>query len=189
MTSKISIISDAYFQLGKSPITTLSPQSFLDVGTSNIYDRVIPAILGTMDYPFARKHAVLNKNSISPPDENYKNSFFFPNDLLAFVNFELPTYNFFYKIMGTELWTNEEEVKIYYSYESTTTLFPPSFSLYLVYLICAHIAYPITQKENVQLYWEKKSTEYYGISTSVITNQEPAKVIPHEPFLNAFRSG
>lgn len=189
MTSKVSIISDAYFQLGKNPINTLSPQIAMDVGASAIYDRVVPATLSVFDYPFARKQQQLNLNSDSPTDSYYTNSFKLPNDFLAFVSFDECTIDFDYKIMGSNIWANQDTLTINYIYESSINLFPPQFCLYLTYLMCEHLAYPITNKADVQAYWEKKANFYYGIAASTIANQEPSKVIKHAPLLSEFNAG
>lgn len=191
MTSKVSIISDAYFLLGKSPITTLSPQSNLDIGSSNVYDRVMPASLSVFAFNFATKIQSLNKLTAEPTDTNFKYAFQIPYDLLlldkVMSSGDSLIYN--YRIVGDQIWTNFDDITIYYKYEASSSYFPPVFSLYMVYTMCAHLALPLTQKEELVTMWFKLMEVQEAKTAAVLQNQEPAQEVKSEPLIDAFHSG
>jgi hypothetical protein len=159
------------------------------VGASAIYDRVIPATLSVFDYSFARTVASLNRNEEDPTDTYYAYSYALPNDYLAFVSFGECNPNFYYKIMGSDIWTNQSPLSITYKYAADISLFPSEFCLYLVYLMCSHLAYPITGKPEMMAAWQKIAADYYAIAASSISSNEPSKVILHSPLLSAFHGG
>jgi len=185
MTSKLNLISQAYFQLGKKRLLTLDVNSDLDMGASDVYDLLIPSVISNFDFYFTRKYASLAKNAVAPDDLEYASSFALPNDFISMLQVK-GTLD--YKIMGLDIWTNESELNIDYVTSASESLFPPSFSLYIVYLLCEHLAYQITNDINLVQLWTKKAMYQFGVVGTVMTGQETNKTIEYDSLIVAHNS-
>ncbi|GAG10045.1 unnamed protein product, partial [marine sediment metagenome] len=77
--SKVSIISQAYFLLGKKPVNTLETTDPIDVGAAQRYDFVVPGLLTETHWKHASKTLDLTKTTDKPPIDQWQNTFQLPN--------------------------------------------------------------------------------------------------------------
>ncbi len=99
LASKVSIISQALFLLGRDPISTLDTTNKLHTGASQRYDVVVPSMLTQTHWKHAGKTAVLDKLTDESPINEWTNVFQLPNKAEMLVAYRVVPANYRYEII------------------------------------------------------------------------------------------
>lgn len=100
LSSKVSIISQAMFLLGRPPISTLDTTNTMHTGASQRYDVVVPSILTETHWKHAGKTAVLDQLTDESPISEWANVFQLPNKAEMLLTYRVVPANYSYEIMS-----------------------------------------------------------------------------------------
>jgi hypothetical protein len=173
LASKVSIISQAYFLLGKEPINTLNTTDPTDVGASQRYDVVVPTLLTNTHWKHAAKVIDLTKTTDKPPINEWQYTFQLPNPAEMLLIYRVYPDNFTYDIIGDKLYSNNSRVTLFYIYDPDEKTFPMYFVNYIVYTMAAELALTVTQKSTLEELWRKRAQEAGVIATALDYQQAP----------------
>lgn len=178
--SKVSIISQAYFLLGKKPVNTLSTTDDIDVGASQRYDFVVPGLLTDTQWKHASKTLDLTRTTEIPPIDKWQYTYQLPNKAEMLLAYRVYPTNFNYEIIQDKLYTNNDTVTLFYIFQPKEDQFPTYFVYWLVYEMTAELAMPITEKIEVEELWRKRAQEANLIATALDQQQVPSKSIVYD---------
>jgi hypothetical protein len=157
--SALSICSDALLMLGAKPISSFTEGT----DEASICDRLYPDIRDQtlMVYPwsFSFKKVQLARLVTTPTNE-FKYEYQMPSDRLGAPRAVYPSnavsghITFDYRIMGSKLLSNEEQIYVDYQYYVPETEMPVWFVQLLKYMTAWHIASPITDQVEKAQYWQ-----------------------------------
>ena len=155
----IRVCSDALLMIGQKAISSFNEGT----DQSNICDRIYPGIkkstLQSFPWSFTFKKVQLAQTTNTPVNE-YKYEYQLPSDRLgtirrAFNSTAVGARTFSqWTIQGDKLLTNEETVVIDYQYLPTESEMPSYFIQLLKYMMCWHLATPMTDQEAKAQYWQ-----------------------------------
>jgi len=159
------------------------------------YDTVLDAALVAFDWPFARKRAALDLDSVDPPDE-WGYQYLLPPDVLRArfiadalkvrrtdqrIPFKLESSN-----GATRLLTDYEDPTLVYTYRITDpSKYPVAFSLYLGWALAAMVVFPLTKKQSLEKYISEKASFALGAALSTAYNEEQHPEPPESEFIAA----
>lgn len=155
----IRVCSDSLLMIGQRAISSFNEGT----DASNICDRIYPGIkkstLQSYPWSFSFKKVKLAKTTNTPVNE-YKYEYQLPSDRLgtirrAFNSDAVGAHTFSqWTIQGDKLLTNEEMVVIDYQYLLTEAEMPSYFIQLLKYMMCWHLATPMTDQDSKAQYWQ-----------------------------------
>lgn len=155
----IRVCSDALLMIGQKAISSFNEGT----DASNICDRIYPGIkkssLQSFPWSFTFKKVQLAQTTNTPVNE-YKYEYQLPSDRLgtirrAFNSTAVGARTFSqWTIQGDKLLTNEETVVIDYQYLPTESEMPAYFIQLLKYMMCWHLATPMTDQDAKAQYWQ-----------------------------------
>lgn len=157
--SALSICSDALLMLGAKPISSFNEGTDEASVCDALYPNIRDQALMIFPWSFAFKKVQLARLNTTPTNE-YKYEYQMPADRLgspravydsASVGAHTVTN---YRIMGSKLLTNEENVYVDYQYPVTESEMPVWFVQLLKYLVAWHISIPITDQVDKAQYWQ-----------------------------------
>ena len=180
MTSKVSIISDAFVLLGKQAINHLDTTNPIHVASSNIYDLILPDLLCKAPWRSAMKNQTLGQLTTEPNnDEAWTYIYELPDDppiLLLYKTY--PETN--YQIYENHLYCNVNEIKIDYVFKPQEDRFPPYFVSLMVYAMAYHLSMAVTQNSGLVSFWYKQFIQQQVIATGISANQVPSQIIGND---------
>lgn len=157
--SGLSICSDALLMLGAKPISSFTEGT----DEASICDRLYPDIRdqALMVYPwsFSFKKVQLAR-LVTVPTNEFKYEYQMPADRLGAPRAVYASsavganITFDYRIMGSKLLSNEEQIYVDYQYYVPETEMPVWFVQLLKYMTAWHIASPITDQVEKAQYWQ-----------------------------------
>lgn len=157
--SGLSICSDALLMLGAKPISSFTEGT----DEASVCDRLYPDIRDQtlMVYPwsFSFKKVQLARLVTTPTNE-FKYEYQMPADRLGAPravyasNAVGANITFDYRIMGSKLLSNEEQIYVDYQYYVPETEMPVWFVQLLKYMVAWHVALPITDQVDKTQYWQ-----------------------------------
>jgi hypothetical protein len=155
----IRVCSDALLMIGQKAISSFNEGT----DASNICDRIYPGVkkstLQSFPWSFTFKKVQLAQTTNTPVNE-YKYEYQLPSDRLgtirrAFNSTAVGARTFSqWTIQGDKLLTNEETVVIDYQYLPTESEMPSYFIQLLKYMMCWHLATPMTDQDAKTQYWQ-----------------------------------
>lgn len=155
----IRICSDALLMIGQKAISSFNEGT----DASNICERIYPGVkkstLQSFPWSFTFKKVQLAQTTNTPVNE-YKYEYQLPSDRLgtlrrAFNSSAVGARTFSqWTIQGDKLLTNEETVVIDYQYLPTESEMPSYFIQLLKYMMCWHLATPMTDQDAKTQYWQ-----------------------------------
>lgn len=155
----IRVCSDALLMIGQKAISSFNEGT----DASNICDRIYPGVkksaLQSFPWSFTFKKVALAQTTTTPVNE-YKYEYQLPSDRLgtirrAFNSSAVGARTFSqWTIQGDKLLTNEETVVIDYQYLPTESEMPSYFIQLLKYMMCWHLATPMTDQDAKAQYWQ-----------------------------------
>lgn len=156
MASEVQIISDAFILLGKQPVSSPSTDNPEFAAASDIYDRLLPAVLTMHTWRFAVKNMQLSESTETSPFDRWSTVFLMPAEQLISFRTD-PIID--YEIFENKLYTNENSVKLEFVFRASEGTFPPYFTRLMTFQLAADIAMTVTQDVSIAQYWEKKAEQ------------------------------
>lgn len=174
MASKVEIISDAFINLGSQPVSSPQTDNPIYTAASDIYDRLLPAVLTLHTWRFAMKNFELTKLTEPSPFERWQSVFEIPADTLLPYSTD-PLSN--YEIFGRKLYTNENEIKLEYIFQPSEADFPVYFTDAMILSLTARISMTVTQLSTLAAFWEKKAEAGLVLARSLDSQIMPNPVV------------
>jgi len=158
--SDVSICSRSLVLLGERPISALSENLIC----ATAYPGLIRGIAAKAPWRFMMKKAVLTKDAVDPIGA-WKNSFILPGDMrgtprAAFQSASDVTPFHEFIMFQRRLFTNAETVVLDYPAEIVEAEWPAWYVDLIVAALCANIAFPVTDQQNVSDHWQQKAFGY-----------------------------
>lgn len=184
MASKIQIISDAFVNLGKAPVSSPQTDNPIFAAASGIYDRLVVSVLTMHPWRFAMKTFELNKLTETSPYDEWNEVFLIPGDVLLAYRTR-PVVNF--EIFGDRLYTNEIELSLDYIFQASEADFPAYFTDLMILQLSARIAMTVTQLPDLAAFWDKESTRQLVVAKFLDSSTMPnPSIIRNEIFSSHF---
>ena len=155
----IRVCSDALLMIGQKAISSFNEGT----DASNICDRIYPGVkkstLQSFPWSFTFKKVQLAQTTNTPVNE-YKYEYQLPSDRLGTIRRAFNSTavgartSSQWTMQGDKLLTNEETVVIDYQYLPTESEMPSYFIQLLKYMMCWHLATPMTDQDAKAQYWQ-----------------------------------
>ena len=187
MPTNIEIASNALQLIGDEPINSFSDEGAGAQVAGNLYPETYRGVLAEHPWTFALKEQLLNLLSQSPDDlTGFSNAFQLPPDLIRLWAV-LSHSN--YTIVGSLVYSNENELLARYVYQVEETELPPHFTKALEYKLASEFS--ISIREDVQMagFYEKKYLQFVALARSIDSQQKPPVKIVDSPFTDVRRHG
>lgn len=186
MTSKVTIISQAFVLLGRKVVTSLDPD--LDggepvvVAASQFYDDLYPALLTCHPWRFAMKTFNLNELSTAPITKEWQKAYQLPSDLIMPWR-PRPLSRF--EIFEDEIYSNTPELQLDYIFKVDESKFPTWFTLMLVYELAANLAMTVTQQPALAQLWNTKAEQQLMKARFIDSKSRTSDVMPAGPLFTS----
>jgi len=187
MPSDIDMASNALILLGDNPIASFSDAGAGAQTAANLYPSAYEQFLSEHPWSFALKELELSRLSQAPDDlTNFQYAYQMPSDLIRL--WKLMPHSF-YTIVGSYLYSNENELLARYVYKIAETLLPPHAVVALQYKLAADFSMAITESISMAEAFEKQYRRYLSIARSVDSQGRPQVPIVDSPFVDVRLSG
>jgi len=183
----VQIASQALKLLGDNTITAFSDPGNGAETMNEIYEQTLECLLTENYWRFAIKKAALSLNASPTPLNQYQYKYDLPADFLAMQTVR-PT-GTSWEIFGDELYSNQSELDIDYTYKPDESVLPPYFVKLLVYRLAADGAIGVTDKDSLNQIYERKYLEQLNIARAADSMNRPANPLITNPFLDSHLSG
>jgi hypothetical protein len=164
MASDIQIISDAFINLGKKPVNSPLTDNPEEAAAKDIYDHLLPNVLTWHPWRFAMKNLSLTQVNEDSPFDRWQNVFELPGDLLLAYRTE-PICDF--EIFQDRLYTDQDVIKLEYTFEASEANFPPYFTDLMVLVLTARIAMTVTQQPTLAAFWQKEADRALAVARNL----------------------
>lgn len=191
--TKLQLISDALVLLGEKPLSTLTDDRYGATVGTRLFERIYENELQSNRWRFAMKKAALSAVSDDPLNE-WQNGFALPADMLLPIGVypSVP-----YEIYGDELWTNAASIDLDYMFKpsipdttpGSAPAVPAHFAMLLTYALARDMVKAITESDNGVQIFEAKYVRQRDRAMFADAQGRPNKVVTHNPFVQARRSG
>ncbi len=184
MTTKVEIVSGAFTNLGKNPISDIDPATAPEIviTASKKYDLLLENSLSGMRWRFATLVRDLNLLVEEPIIKEFKNAFMLPAN---YLNMQRVTPFIFYRIYEDLLLTNSQSIQIEYTARVPEDKFPAWFTLLMEYRLTVDMAMPLTQQITVKKDWESSWKIQSLEAKYQDSQQQPSDVVQDDPILAA----
>jgi hypothetical protein len=152
MTTKVSILSQAFVLLGTKPVN--DPQNNpIYAAVSDLYDSIYPKLLAEHPWRFASQLFALNLVNETPPIETrWTKIFQLPADLVRIWR-TYPTCD--YTIFQDKIYTTASSLTLEYVFQVDESKFPDYFTWLLVLTLARDCAMLVTQNATVKASFDK----------------------------------
>lgn len=152
-TTKEDVAAVALTLIRATPITSFSDGSNEANIITNVYSPLVQKIMTLHPWSFATKKRRLNQNSTNPVNE-YNYAYIIPSEALRiFKVFDSSSVNAIpntnYKIMGSNILSNDTTLYAEYTTYVSESYWPPYFADFMAYALAAKIALAVTDDENL----------------------------------------
>lgn len=156
----VKICSAALLLLGASPISSFTEGTDESNITKTLYPDIKIKTIATYPWAFSFKKVKLSR-LITTPTNEYKYEYQMPSDMIGLpravydtdTTYAVPRRD--YKIQGSKILTNYEEVYLDYQYDVPEYALPHYFVQLLKYEMAWHLALPITDQIEKSDYWRQ----------------------------------
>lgn len=144
--SDIALVSRALIRIGAAPITSFSDTTAEAEIANALYEPIRDSLLSSYAWNFASGQIALTKLETAPLAD-YQNAFQLPNDFIRALSAGTGGRGrgLEYRITGTELHTNSEDVMLTYIFLPDEENFPPYFDTALIARLSAEFTIPVTE--------------------------------------------
>ena len=143
MPSSISIASNALLLIGDNPISSFDDPGAGAKAAANLYPDTKKALLSEHPWSFAMKQQRLNRLSQVPDIiTGYQFAFQLPTDLIRLWSVQD---NAKYILVGTLLYSNQNQLLATYVFDVDETVLPPHFVKALEYTLASYFAISVTE--------------------------------------------
>ncbi len=183
MVTKVDIVSDAFTNLGRNPVSDIDSSSEpIVITASKKYDLLLLNELGNHPWRFATLTRDLNLLAAEPPVKEFSNAFQLPTD---FLKMERVNEGDFFRIYENKLYTNTQSIQIDYTAKVDESRFPAYFSLYMGYRLTQDMAMPLTQQLTIKKDWTASASRQLLLARFQDSQQQPSDVIVNDPITAA----
>ncbi len=145
--SDVQLCNRALIKIGATPLGGFddgTPQAEI---AETLYATTRDALLSAHAWTFATAQAALTTTLASPPTADFAHAFQLPADCLRVLSAGsgVRGRGLAYRIVGTTLQTDRDEVVITYVYRAAESAFPPFFDAALIARLAAEFCLPITE--------------------------------------------
>lgn len=187
MATSIDMASNALLLIGDDPISSFSDPGAGAQAAAAFYADTYAGILATHPWTFCLKEQLLSKLSQTPNDlTNYENAFQLPSDLIRV--WKIMTHSN-YDIVGSLVYSNENELLCRYNYKVAETELPPHIIKAIEYKLAAEFAIAVTEDENKAVFYERKYAAQVATARSIDSQGHPQVPILDSPFTDVRLSG
>lgn len=184
MRTKVEIISAAFGDLGRDPISDIDPSSAepIVITASKKFDVLVKFTIQDFPWRFATLTRNLNKIAATPPVEIFSDIFQLPAD---YLNLERTVPFIPYRMYEDKIYTNSNTFQIdYRSSEFLNPLkFPAFFDLYIEYRLAVDMAMPLTQQISIKKEWQQEAKQQLIFAKYQDSQQQPSNVIQSDAIL------
>lgn len=186
MASDIQIISGAFINLGKPPVSSPVTDNPIFSAAKDVYDQILPNVLTWHPWRFALKNLSLTKVDEESPFGRWSNVFELPGDMLLAYRTDPNTE---FEIFENRLYTNLDVIKLEYTFQTSEAVFPPYFTDLMILVLTARITMTVTQLANLVPLWEKKADRGLIIARGLDSSIMPNPSIVRDPLWEAHVGG
>lgn len=179
-SSESEICSAALVLVGGKPITALTDNTREARLCARLYPKTLQEVLRMAPWACAQKEAVLNQDAIAAPLYTFKYSYQLPPDYIRVWNTNLDKVwggsGWQWQIMGKKLVTDATAVSINYVHRVTDVLlFDTLLEKALIYDLAEKLAYPISQKFDVQQGFDNMRQRACNQAMAINTQEQTKK--------------
>lgn len=180
MASDIDIVSNALILIGDNPISSFSDPGAGAQAAGNLYPGTKTSVLSTHPWTFALKEQKLNRLSQDPdPLTSWQYAYQNPTDLIRYWSI-MPWSN--YVMVGSTLYSNQNELLARYVYDVPSTFFPAHFQKALEYKLASEFALLVTESTSTAGLYEGKYQQALSIAMNIDSQSHPQQPIISQPF-------
>lgn len=187
MATSIDMSSNALVLIGDEPISSFDDPGAGAQAAANLYPVTYQDVLATHPWSFALKEQKLNRLTQEPDDlTNYKYAYQMPTDLIRLWAI-FPQSN--YVIVGTLLYSNENELLARYVYQPEETILPAHFVKSMEYRLASEFAISITENTSRAEFYMQKYLIEAAKARNIDSQGRPQQPIIDSPFVDVRLSG
>ena len=187
MPSSIDIASNALLLIGDNPISSFDDAGAGATVAGAIYPDTKKRLLSEHPWSFATKQQRLNRLSQTPDTlTQYQFAFQLPTDLIRIWNIQ-PHSD--YILVGTLLYSNQNELLCTYIYDVEETSLPPHFTKALEYSLAADFAIAITEDNALAGLYSSKADLFSSKAMAIDSQGRPQSGIIDSPLIDVRHGG
>lgn len=180
MASDIDIASNALILIGDNPISSFTEPGAGAEAAANLYPSTKVQLLSEHPWTFALKEQKLNRLSAAPDKlTNWQYAYQNPTDLIRYWSV-MPWAN--YEMVGSLLYSNQNELLARYIYDVAETALPPHFQKALEYKLASDFALLVTEDKSKAELYDKKYRVAIGQARGIDSQSHPQQPIISQPF-------
>lgn len=174
--TKTSIVSLAVQLLGHKPIISLDGADDLVISASQVFDILLPSVLGTGNWRFSIKIEQLVLSTEVPPSQtNWSQIYLLPAGYLK--NIRIIPQNYVYEIYSNnQIWCNwgtQTPVFMEFAYLPEIATIPATFIMYFVYEIAIFLCLANAQKPDYFNVLEAQRNKQWAIAAAADAQNRP----------------
>lgn len=183
--TKISLISDALVLLGEKPASSLTENRYGVTVGANLFEAIYENELCSNRWRFAMTKKALSR-LVDVPLNEWQYAYQLPAEMLMPIGVypAVP-----YEIYGDHLYTNASEIELDHLFKPDVSEIPAYFAQLMRYALARDMIKPITESDNGVQIFEGKYARQRDRSLFADAQGRPNKVVKHNPFVQARRSG
>ena len=183
MPSSIDIASNALLLIGDNPISSFDDPGAGATAAANLYPETKKRLLSEHPWSFALKQQRLNRLSQVPDIlTGFKYAFQLPTDLIRLWNVQSHSN---YTLVGSLLYSNENEILATYIYNVDEVSLPPHFTKSLEYALAADFAISVTEDNSMSQIMGQKADLFTSKAMAIDSQGRPQSAILDSPIINA----
>lgn len=187
MATDIGMSSNALILIGDNPISSFTEPGFGATAAANLYQNTYESVIAEHPWTFALKEQKLSKLSQIPdPETNYSKAFQIPVDVVR-IWAVFPHSN--YTIVGSILYSNQNELLMRYNHKPAEAALPPHFVKALEYRLAADFSVSVTEDLAKHQLFEQKYLRAISMARSIDSQNKPPVAIIDSPFVAARLNG
>lgn len=180
MTSRVTVISQAYTLLGQNGINDLDVGNPRDQYVASLYDYHYPYTLSLRPWSFALTTQKLAKLTAPLDLDDWSFGYQLPTDP-RWVSIYRARPNVNFHIYGDELYTNADPFQLDYTFEVDESKLPYSFFTFLLYSFTAKIAMLVTQQPSLVKLWQQEAAVAFSQASLADSRNQPNIGIADQP--------
>jgi hypothetical protein len=184
--NEVSISSDALIKIGANPISSFEEGTAEAIAVSNIYHNVKRNMLASHPWNFATTKQELPRLD-KLPTSDYAYAYQLPNDLIRIISAGSgqKSFGMEYKVIGSELECDYEEVIIKYIRNVEEPNFPEYFKNALTFNLASELTIPLTESTNRAGYFKGLSEQALRKAKLIDAQEETNSAIEDYTLINA----
>lgn len=187
MPTAIDLASNALVLIGDEPISSFTDSGAGAQAAAALYLETYRGVLAMHPWTFALKEQSLNLLSQTPDDlTGFDSAYQIPPDLVRLWAV-FPHSN--YTIVGSLLYSNENELLARFVFQAEETDLPPHVVKAVEYKLAAEFAIPVTESSSKAELYETKFTKQLGMARTIDSQGRPPVPVVDSPFVDVRLGG